>query len=80
MPGDATAEERAQAIRSLGLDRPLWDQYLTFLNNALHGDLGTSLPLMVGMIAAAGLYRLRQGRFLKGSDRLTLNAVANPLF
>lgn len=26
----------------LGLDQPLWMQYLTFLWNALHGDLGTS--------------------------------------
>lgn len=42
MPPDATFEERAQAIRSLGLDRPMWEQYLSFVNNALHGDLGTS--------------------------------------
>jgi peptide/nickel transport system permease protein len=26
----------------LGLDQPIWIQYLTFLWNALHGDLGTS--------------------------------------
>ena len=26
-----------------GLDRPLWEQYLTFMNNLLHGDFGYSL-------------------------------------
>lgn len=31
------------------------------------------------MIAAAGLYRLRQGRALSPVDALTLNAIANPL-
>ena len=30
------------AIRRLGLDKPLYEQFLIFLNNALHGDLGTS--------------------------------------
>jgi peptide/nickel transport system permease protein len=39
---DATAAERAQAIASLGLDRPLWEQYLRFLRGVLHGDLGRS--------------------------------------
>ena len=39
---DATAAERAQAITSLGLDRPLWQQYVRFLLGVLHGDLGRS--------------------------------------
>ena len=30
------------AVRALGLDRPIWEQYLYFLNGALHGDLGRS--------------------------------------
>ena len=30
------------AVRALGLDRPIWQQYLFFLNGALHGDLGRS--------------------------------------
>jgi peptide/nickel transport system permease protein len=40
--GDATPAEREQAIRALGLDRSLLEQYGTFLWNALHGDLGRS--------------------------------------
>ncbi len=39
---DATQAERAATIARLGLDRPLWQQYLTFVGNALQGDLGTS--------------------------------------
>ncbi|WEX11010.1 ABC transporter permease [Chelativorans sp. AA-79] len=39
---EATQLEREQMIARLGLDRPIWAQYLTFLGNALNGDLGTS--------------------------------------
>jgi len=39
---DATQAEVARAISYLGLDQPLWRQYLVFLKNALHGDLGQS--------------------------------------
>lgn len=39
---DADQIERERAIRALGLDLPLWQQYLTFLGNALRGDLGRS--------------------------------------
>src|SRR5712672_2717845 len=30
------------AIKRWGLDRPVWEQYLTYVGNLLHGDLGTS--------------------------------------
>ncbi|SKA27058.1 glutathione ABC transporter permease GsiC [Consotaella salsifontis] len=40
---DATPED-VQAVRvSLGLDRPLWEQYFRFVSNAVQGDFGTSL-------------------------------------
>jgi len=39
---DADQIERERAIRALGLDLPLWHQYLVFLGNALQGDLGRS--------------------------------------
>src|SRR4051812_21705694 len=39
---DASPAERAQVVASLGLDKPLWEQFLTFAWNALHGDLGRS--------------------------------------
>ncbi len=34
--------ERARAAAALGLDRPILEQYLTFVRNALGGNLGTS--------------------------------------
>ncbi|SFB86203.1 peptide/nickel transport system permease protein [Bosea sp. CRIB-10] len=38
----ASAAEREALIRRLGLDLPVWQQYLTFMANALKGDLGRS--------------------------------------
>ncbi len=52
LPGDpATAilgqhatPERVAAMRAyLHLDQPLWQQYLIYVNNLLHGDFGTSV-------------------------------------
>ena len=39
---EADQAERARIIAQLGLDQPLWKQYLLFLVDALHGDLGRS--------------------------------------
>ena len=39
---DATQADRAELIAQLGLDRPLWQQYLNFAGSALRGDLGRS--------------------------------------
>ena len=39
---EADAAERLRAIAALGLDKPLWQQYLAFLWGVLHGDLGRS--------------------------------------
>jgi peptide/nickel transport system permease protein len=51
---DATQLERAQTITALGLDQPLWRQYLLFLSHALQGDLGRSFAFgssALGLIA-----------------------------
>jgi peptide/nickel transport system permease protein len=34
--------DRERAIAALGLDKPLWAQYWTFLDGVAHGDLGRS--------------------------------------
>ena len=39
---EATEAEREQTIHNLGLDRPLWEQYLLFLKGAMRGELGNS--------------------------------------
>jgi peptide/nickel transport system permease protein len=42
VPPQVSAAEREALIRRLGLDLPVWQQYLTFLTSALQGDLGRS--------------------------------------
>ncbi|QEL25217.1 ABC transporter permease [Bosea sp. F3-2] len=39
---DATQLDRAELVAKLGLDKPLWEQYLSFALSALQGDLGRS--------------------------------------
>ncbi|RZS79808.1 peptide/nickel transport system permease protein [Phyllobacterium myrsinacearum] len=39
---DATQEIRQQIITQYGLDLPIWQQYLHFMNALIHGDLGRS--------------------------------------
>ncbi len=64
MPGDpveammrpGTPPEYIEKIRhNLGLDRPLWVQYLEYLRNLLRGDLGTSLAPVRGRPIAKDL-------------------------
>lgn len=42
LPADASEAERAQVAQSLGLDRPMPVQFVTFLTQALQGDFGRS--------------------------------------
>ena len=42
VPPEATEQEIQAAREQLGLDRPLWEQYAIFVNNAVHGNLGVS--------------------------------------
>jgi ABC-type dipeptide/oligopeptide/nickel transport system permease component len=39
----ATAASLAELSKTLGLDKPLWEQYLIYLNGLLHGNLGVSI-------------------------------------
>jgi peptide/nickel transport system permease protein len=57
MLGDfATAEALATLRARLGLDLPVWQQYLVFLGNAARGDLGVSVvtgrPALAEILAA----------------------------
>jgi peptide/nickel transport system permease protein len=42
LPGDASVDETDALRRTLGLDRPLYAQYASFLGSAVTGDFGTS--------------------------------------
>lgn len=39
---DASEADRQAMIERLGLDLPVWQQYVNFMHKALHGDLGVS--------------------------------------
>jgi peptide/nickel transport system permease protein len=43
LPEDATREDRADLLRTLGLDRPVHEQLVVFLSGAVRGDLGQSI-------------------------------------
>lgn len=40
---EATLDEIQRISQELGLDKPLWEQYVIYMSNLLQGDLGTSL-------------------------------------
>lgn len=42
LPQDATAAQRSQLREQLGLNQPVFQQYLSYLAGATHGDLGQS--------------------------------------
>jgi peptide/nickel transport system permease protein len=46
----ADQEDIERAIKGLGLDKPLWEQYLVFVRQALAGDLGKSFAYNVPAI------------------------------
>jgi peptide/nickel transport system permease protein len=53
MLGDGASPESVNELRSrLGLDRPLYVQYMSFLNGVAHGNLGTSLRTSEPVTAA----------------------------
>ncbi|EMX8467871.1 dipeptide ABC transporter permease DppB [Serratia marcescens] len=44
-----SAERHAQLMAEMGLDKPLYQQYFSYVSNVLHGDLGTSLKSRVSV-------------------------------
>lgn len=50
----ATPELVARVRDQLGLDLPMWQQYLNYLGNALHGDFGVSFFYQTDVASLAG--------------------------
>ncbi|NGM23059.1 ABC transporter permease [Roseomonas stagni] len=46
LPVGATEEQLQQLRAGLGLDQPIWEQYLTFLGGVVRGDFGNSFQFM----------------------------------
>src|SRR5215471_16771035 len=92
MLGEGAPQESVNELRSrLGLDRPLYVQYFSFLNGVAHGNLGTSLrtsesvtraiadrlPATFELAAAAMLFAVELG-WLPVSGRGTLAQLVLP--
>jgi peptide/nickel transport system permease protein len=55
--GDQASREAIEALRNrLGLNLPIWEQYLVFLAGALRGDWGVSLALGIAIGVPLGVY------------------------
>src|SRR5512139_818694 len=86
VPPQASALEREELVRRLGLDLPLWRQYLAFAWNALHGDLGRSFVhgvpaielILTRLPATLELVLLAMTIALAGGIPLGLMAGLNP--
>jgi len=62
LPDNATAEQIAAVEVKMGLDKPVVQQYIIYITDVLHGDLGTSIffnrscaELIFGRLPATGL-------------------------
>jgi ABC-type dipeptide/oligopeptide/nickel transport system permease component len=78
LPGDASVDELVALRRQLGLDRPLWVQYLAFLGGAVTGDFGTSFRHQQPALALV-LERLPATLELAGAALVLAVALALPL-
>src|SRR3954454_13976246 len=55
--GDTATDEQVEAIRQrLGLDQPVWVQYVTYVGRLVSGDLGTSIYTQRPISAEIGVY------------------------
>lgn len=79
LPDDASPAQIETLIRHWGLDRPLHEQYLAFLGNALQGDLGVSLKWRGYTAMEVVLQRLPATLKLGGLSVLLSIVVAIPL-
>jgi peptide/nickel transport system permease protein len=64
--------DRERAIAALGLDKPMWEQYVSFLGGVLHGNLGRSF---VHSTSALGLILERMPATLELAFTAMLMAV-----
>jgi peptide/nickel transport system permease protein len=74
----ATPKQVAELTHQLGLDQPLWVQYVKFLDQLFHGNLGTSY-LTQNTVAHELLSRTPSTLILTGSALLVAVVVGVPL-
>jgi peptide/nickel transport system permease protein len=70
---DMNQQERLAAIARLGLDQPLWRQYLAFVDGALHGSLGRSFVYQEDAVRL--ILQRREGQLHGGRQALLMAIV-----
>jgi peptide/nickel transport system permease protein len=78
LPLEASAEQRAVLAQQLGLDRPIYAQFIAFLGEVVHLDLGRSL-WQHRPVTEIVLERLPMTIYLVGSGMLLAIALSIPL-
>jgi len=78
MPASASAEDRELFRRQIGLDKPILEQYVTYMGNFVTGDLGNSLTSNAKISTLAG-EKIRNSLILGGSSILIVFLVGVPL-
>jgi peptide/nickel transport system permease protein len=74
----ATPEKVAEVRARLGLDRPMWEQYLVYVGNVLRGDLGVSI-VRGDPVAADLLRRFPATVELAGAAIVLATAIGVPI-
>lgn len=74
----ATPEALSELRGELGLDKPIWEQYLVFMQDAVRGDLGRSISLRRPVLQVI-LEKLPVTLFLVGYSVLLSLLIAIPL-
>ncbi len=76
--GLMTPEEKAKVKEEAGLDRPLWEQYIDYWNDLLHGDFGYSYKQKAPITKMIG-DRLPWTLLITGSS-LIISAIFGVIF
>ena len=78
MPASASAEDREEFRKSIGLDQPILKQYVTYMGDFVTGDLGNSLTNNA-RISSLAVEKIRNSLILGGSSLLIVFLVGVPL-
>jgi ABC-type dipeptide/oligopeptide/nickel transport system permease component len=78
LPASATAADRELFRQQVGLDRPILEQYFTYLGDLLRGDLGNSLTNNAA-ISDLAVEKIKNSAILGGMSLLLVFGVGVPL-
>lgn len=78
LPASASAEDRDLFRQQMGLDRPILQQYFTYLGDLLSGDLGNSLTNNAS-ISDLAVEKIKNSAILGGMSLLLVFGIGIPL-